>query len=125
MAPYSEHVKWVGGGKMKLRLVARGIELTADLKGYVRRRIHFALGRFAGRIKSVSVRLADLNGPRGGVDKSCDIRVDVGLRQEVMVCERHENIHAAVAFAVARADRAVQRQLESANTERYRDRFDR
>ena len=110
---------------MKLRLVARGIELTADLKDYVKRRIHFALGRFAGRIKSVSVRLTDLNGPRGGVDKSCDIQVDVGLRQEVMVCERHENIHAAVAFAVARADRAVQRQLESANTERYRDRFDR
>lgn len=110
---------------MKLRLVARGIELTADLKDYVRRRIHFALGRFAGRIKSVSVRLADLNGPRGGVDKSCDIRVDMGLRKEVIVCERHDNIHAAVAFAVQRADRAVQRQLESATTERYSDPSDR
>lgn len=110
---------------MKLRIVARGIELTADLKEYVRRRIHFALGRFAGKIKSVSVRLADLNGPRGGVDKSCDIRVDVGLRKEVIVSERHDNIHAAVACAVERADRAVQRQLESANSERYSDPFDR
>jgi putative sigma-54 modulation protein len=109
---------------MKLRLATRGIELTADLKDYVKRRIHFALGRFAGKIKSVSVRLADLNGPRGGVDKSCHIRVDVGLRQEVIVCERHDNIHAAVAFAVGRADRAVRRQLESANAERYKDRLD-
>ncbi len=110
---------------MKLRCVARGIELTADLEEYVRRRIHFALGRFAGTIKSVSVQLADLNGARGGVDKSCDIRVDMGLLKEVIVCERHDNIHAAVAFAVQRANRAVQRQLESANTERYRDSWDR
>jgi hypothetical protein len=43
----------------------------------------------------------------------------------VIVRERQANIHAAVAFAVERADRAVQRQLESANTERHRYRFDR
>jgi hypothetical protein len=51
--------------------------------------------------------------------------VDMGLRKEVIVCERHDNIHAAVAFAVQRADRAVQRQLESATTERYSDPSDR
>ncbi|HET9697681.1 MAG TPA: HPF/RaiA family ribosome-associated protein [Terriglobales bacterium] len=99
---------------MKLRLVARGVELTAELKDYVTRRVHFALGRFAGKINSVSVRLSDLNGPRGGIDKSCDIRVDVGFPQAVIVCERHHNIHAAVAFAVEKADRAVKRQLDSA-----------
>ncbi len=109
---------------MKLRFVAQGIELTAELEDYVRRRIHFALGRFAGKIKCVSVRLADLNGPRGCVDKSCELRVDAGLRQEVIVGERHHNIHAAVAFAAERVDRAVQRQLESANKQRYGDRVE-
>ncbi len=97
---------------MKLRLVTRGIELTAELNDYVRRHVHFALGRFAGEIRSVSIRLADVNGPRGGVDKCCDIRVNVGLPQEVIVRERQTTIHAAVAFAVERADRAVQRQLK-------------
>ena len=109
---------------MKLRLVARGVELTADLNEYVRRRIHFALGRFAGRIRSVCVRLTDVNGPRGGIDKCCDIRVNVGLRQEVIVRERQNNIHAAIAFAVERADRAVQRQLDSAGGARYHDPID-
>lgn len=98
---------------MKLRLVTRGIELTADLNEYVARRIHFALGRFAGNIRSVTIRLADVNGPRGGVDKCCHIRVDVRSRQQVIVHECQGNIHAAVAFAVERADRAVRRQLES------------
>ncbi len=115
---------------MKLRLTTHGIELSADLDDYVRRRAHFSLGRFAGRIRSLSIRLADVNGPRGGIDKFCDIRVDVGLRQPVMVRERQASIHAAVAFAVERAERAVQRQLslmttggrrETAPTTEFRD----
>jgi hypothetical protein len=101
---------------MKLRLATRGIELSSDLDAYVRRRAHFSLGRFAGKIKFLSIRLADVNGPRGGIDKCCDIRVDVGLRQQVIVCERQANLHAAVAFAVERAERAVQRQLKLAST---------
>ena len=100
---------------MKLRLAAHGVELSAELKDYVKRRVHFSLGRFAGRIKSLSIRLADVNGPQGGVDKCCDIRVDAGLRQEVIVSERQANIHAAVAFATERAERAVRRQLNLAS----------
>lgn len=65
---------------MKVRLTAQGVELSAELKDYVKRRVHFSLGRFAGRIGSLSVRLTDINGPRGGLDKCCDIRVGAGLR---------------------------------------------
>ena len=101
---------------MRLRLVAHGFELSADLNNYVRRRAHFSLGRFAGRIRSLSIRLADVNGLRGGIAKLCDIRVDVGLRQEVIVRERQTSIHAAVVFAMERAERAVQRHLELAST---------
>ncbi len=100
---------------MKTRLAAHGIELSGDLKDCIRRRVHFSLGRFAARIRSLSIRLADVNGPRGGVDKCCDIRVDVGLRQQVIVRERQANLHAAVAFAMERAERAVQRQLKLAD----------
>ncbi len=101
---------------MKIRLTTNGIELTADLHDYVRRRAHFSLGRFAGRIRSLSIRLADINGPRGGIDKHCDVRVDVGHRQPVLVRERQVSLHAAVAFAVERAERAVQRKLELASS---------
>ncbi len=100
---------------MKMRLAAHGVELSGDLKHYIKRRVDFSLGRFAARIRSLSIRLADVNGPRGGVDKSCDIRVDVGLRQRVIVRERQANLHAAVAFAIERAERTLQRQLKLAN----------
>ena len=96
---------------MKMRLTAHGVELSGELKDFVHRRIDFSLGRLAGRIKSLTVRLADINGPRGGVDKCCDIRIDAGFRQVVIVREQQATIQAAVALAVDRAERAVQRQL--------------
>jgi putative sigma-54 modulation protein len=96
---------------MKMRMTARGVELTTELKDYVTRRAHFGLGRFAGKIKSVSVQLADINGPRGGIDKCCHITVDAGLSQKVIVRERQETVHAAVAIAMERVERVVERQL--------------
>ena len=96
---------------MRLQVTSHRIDLTADLKDFVARRIHFALGRFAGRIKALSVRLDDVNGPREGVDKCCAIRVNAGHGGTLIVRERRESIYAAVACAVERAERAVQRQL--------------
>lgn len=66
------------------------------------RRLSFALGRFADRIRSVRLVVADQNGPRGGPDKLC--RVDVrGTGWSVHV----EDIDAATNTVVDRvADRA-------------------
>jgi hypothetical protein len=50
------------------------------------------------------------------MDKLCDVRVDIGLSRTVMVRERQAKVHAAVAFAVERAERAVERQLRLAGT---------
>ena len=46
-----------------------------ELATHVERRLRFALARFSGRIGRVNVFLADQNGPRGGVDKTCRIIV--------------------------------------------------
>lgn len=101
---------------MKILLTARGIELDDDLKGYVVRRIQFALGRYAAKIKSLSIRLEDVNGPKGGIDKGCQIRVDAGFAQKVIILERSETVHAAAANAIERVERSVERHLSLART---------
>lgn len=100
---------------MKLHLTSDGIELTTEHRQYVQRRLGFALGRFAGRIARLTVLLSDVNGPRGGVDKCCLIRVDAGLPQPVVIRERHADLHAAVALAAERAGRALERKLRIAH----------
>lgn len=58
---------------------ARGGKPASELAAHVERRLRFALTRFSGRIGRVSVFLADQNGPRGGIDKTC--RIVVRLRE--------------------------------------------
>jgi ribosome-associated translation inhibitor RaiA len=96
---------------MRLHLTASGIELTPDLREHVELRMYFALERLADHIRRVSVRLGDVNGPRGGLDKSCTVRIEGGPRAPIIVRERQSNIHAAVAIAAERAERFLAREL--------------
>jgi len=96
---------------MRLQVTSHHIDLSEELKDFVRRRVHFALGRFSGRIKAVSIRLADVNGPRNGVNNRCDIRISAGPGGSVIIREGRENIYSALAHALDRAAQAVQRKL--------------
>lgn len=97
---------------MTIDLRCRPFELTPALAGHVERRLRFALGRFAGRVQAVSVRLTDDNGPRGGVDKACRLRVHLRGAGLVRVEELDSDLYAAVDRAVARLARGVARALQ-------------
>ena len=59
---------------MRFIIRTRGI-LPPDAAHVAQQRLRFALGRFADRVRSLTVRLSDINGPRGGRDKRCTIAV--------------------------------------------------
>src|SRR5437879_9407582 len=54
-----------------------GIDLTGALQLYIERRLRSSLSRFGGRVGRVRVRITDVNGPRGGPDKSCHISAEL------------------------------------------------
>ncbi|MGB0716015.1 MAG: HPF/RaiA family ribosome-associated protein [Phycisphaerae bacterium] len=56
---------------MKLSISGNSPDIDSELKEFIRKKLDQSLGRFASRIRQVSVSLIDLNGPRGGVDKKC------------------------------------------------------
>jgi putative sigma-54 modulation protein len=104
---------------MLLSVHGKGIALTPALRALVERRVRFALDRQDHRIRSVRVRLEDLNGPRGGVDKRCMIQVR-GDRGWMLLAEHTAaDLRAAVAGAADRLEQAMSRALE-----RRRDRAD-
>lgn len=81
----------------------------------VRKRLEFALGRFAGRVRSLTVRLTDANGPRGGCDKKCVIAVRLTVPRRLVVIEDVDADHnAVVSRAAERASRAVSRAVRTA-----------
>ena len=52
-----------------------GGALNDDERAYVARKLGMKLGKFATSIERVSVRVSDVNGPRGGVDQRCRVKV--------------------------------------------------
>lgn len=97
-----------------MQLEMRGVNYDLDdsLRDYIKRRLRFALGRFAARIHRLKVQLTDLNGPRGGLDKRCRIAVALVPRGAVMVEGQGDDPFALIAEAAKRAGRAVRRELE-------------
>jgi ribosome-associated translation inhibitor RaiA len=89
-----------------------GLHVSPEVGGRVERRLSFVLSRFGGRVTAVSVRLKDLNGPRGGIDKRCSMQARLAPRGSVRVEYTDSELHAAVDRAAARLARAVARALE-------------
>jgi ribosome-associated translation inhibitor RaiA len=90
----------------------RGFSLTPGLRSYGEQRLELALDRHRERIARVRVTLGDVNGPRGGEDKSC--RVEVRLRggRTVRATVVDADAYAALGAAAHRAGRALARALD-------------
>ena len=98
---------------MKLDIRGKHVEVDAALNDQVETRLRFALGRFAERIHDVVVRLTDVNGPRGGVDKRCQVTVTLKRsRRQVVVADLAPDIRVAVDRASDRLGRTVAREVE-------------
>jgi ribosomal subunit interface protein len=95
-----------------MRIEIRGnVDLSSALGQYVERRFQAALGRFSKRLLLVTVRLMDLNGPKGGVDKRCQVILPMPPSSPLMVEESHADLYTAIDYAADRAARAVAREI--------------
>lgn len=94
---------------MKIIVRTRSLELPENDYDFIRRRIHFALGRFSPRIRHVTVRVTDINGPRGGLDTHCSIAVTLDQIGVVRAEDTAVSLHQAVSCAADRGARAVAR----------------
>jgi ribosome-associated translation inhibitor RaiA len=88
-----------------------GVELDDDGQAYVRRKLGMKLGKFARSIERISVRVTDTNGPRGGVDQVCNIKVVLSGLPSVVIERRHAALHAAIELALRATEQAVRKSI--------------
>ena len=103
---------------MQTQIQARGFPLTESLRRHAERRLDFAIGSMQGRLRSVSVRLSDENGPRGGHDKLCLIHVSVPGAAPVVIEDVESDLYVAIDRAADRLGRALARRLQRQHRER-------
>ena len=96
---------------MRIGILSRGMALTQAIRDYAHRRLKTALNRYEPMLASVQVRVADVNGPRGGVDKHCVVEVRGPTLAPIIVRERDADLYVALDRAADRVDRATARRL--------------
>ena len=93
-----------------MNLYARDFRLTDAIELRVRHGVGAALGRLRDSVTAAVVRLRDVNGPRGGVDKACRIVVRVRGRGASVAEAVDRDLYAAIDAAAAKLGRSMRRR---------------
>jgi ribosome-associated translation inhibitor RaiA len=93
---------------------SKGLSIPDELREHIRTRLGRQLGRFAMRIERASVRFEDPNGPRGGRDAVCRIKIVLSGIPSVVKEERAGTPREAFDLCANASERIVRRTVERA-----------
>lgn len=91
---------------------------AARWRDVAERRLRFVIRRLQWLVPQARIRLSDLNGPRGGVDKRCQVELHTAGAGTVVVTAVATHWPAALDRALARAGRALLRAWRRARQQR-------
>ena len=94
------HVRVIGGA------------IADEDRDYVARTLGMKLGKFVSSIERTTVRLSDVNGPKGGRDQKCQIKVVLSGLPSVVVSETDSTLPRTIARAIDVVALAVGRTVQ-------------
>lgn len=103
---------------MRILVKALGFNPGDALRRHAARRLQATLANWAGRMGQVVVRILDINGPRGGTDKTCSVLLSAPRRAPVLVTAVTGDYYSAVDLAAQKAGRVASRLFRRPRPER-------
>ena len=88
-----------------------GVALDDQDRADIRRRTRTLFGRYGAVVERVTVRIRDVNGPRGGVDIACRIKVVLSRLPSVVAERRTTSLETSFRVALAAAGKSVSQTL--------------
>jgi CBS domain-containing protein len=89
-----------------------GADINKEDRDHLRQKLGSKLGKFADSIERVSVRIKDVNGPRGGVDQVCQIKVALIGLPSVVFEAQDSTLDRAISKALGGIQRVVRQSLQ-------------
>lgn len=94
---------------MQVLFNARHPQAT-ELRDLTERRVRFVLRRLGWLVPRAEVLMSDVNGPRGGIDKRCQVQLRTDGAGSVVVTSAASDWRTALNDALARAARFLMRR---------------
>lgn len=85
-------------------------------------RVRFVMRRLSALVPRAAVQMSDVNGPRGGIDKRCQVQLTTHSTGNIVITSTAREWRAALDSALARATRVLMRACQRSRTRRTRDR---
>ncbi len=105
---------------MRVDIQANGFKLTEGLLQHTQNRLACDLNWARDHVSRVTVRLSDINGPRGGEDMRAMVQISIPGKQDVVVEDTRSDLYIAIDRAVERAGQAVARRVNRERDQRQR-----
>lgn len=97
---------------------------ATELRDLTERRVRFVLRRLGRLVPRADVKMMDVNGPRGGIDKRCQVELRTDGAGSVVVASVARDWRSALDKALARAARFLMRLWRrGSDSRRMRRRF--
>ena len=84
----------------------------SQLRDVAVERVRFALRRLTALVPQAKVQFSDVNGPRGGVDKRCQVELRSDSVGTVVIASLARDWRTALDRSLARATRVLTRSLQ-------------
>jgi putative sigma-54 modulation protein len=97
---------------VEIRIFDGRIKTSDAQHDYIMAKVGAAAGRLKDTTCTIDVRLTDLNGPKGGIDKQCSLVVTPPGHATLRVAEQASEYYAAIDAASATLKASLARVLE-------------
>jgi ribosomal subunit interface protein len=94
------------------------VDLVNALRAYVERRLRLKLGRHAGHVRTLKLRLTEQDSTTASGAKLCFLAAKLVPAGEVIVMETNRDLYKAVSHAIERLKTALQRKIERQRSRR-------
>ena len=91
---------------------------AAELRMLTTRRVRQVLKRLSWLAPRVRVHMSDVNGPRGGIDKRCQVEVMSSMAGPVVITSMARDWRSALQSALARTARTLLQNVQRSRAQR-------
>lgn len=98
---------------MQAEIFSPHILISESLKAHIVTNLKRLDLHYGDHIHDVKVRILDVNGPRGGVDKVCRLQIHFNDHHSINTEGRHTDLYSAVNMAAYRMERSIESALDA------------
>jgi putative sigma-54 modulation protein len=101
---------------MYLNINTQNITLSGELRNKIRAKFALLLQTDQHKIQSIQLTLTDINGPKGGQDKQCQIRLNLSGIPSILISQRQSSMSKAFSCAYSKLTNTLRRKLSKAKS---------